>query len=168
MNQEYLNVALIAFIFSSCVMSYLWYTKNQQLKSLDSQKSAEIAKLSSIVQESRGKLSVLEKQVQSLSEEKNKALQQYHSTDTLLNAAYQAKTQQDIAHKQQVDVLQGKIKLLEEKTNLAIGNYQAERRRNLIAERAHLQDMLSQLVVFEENLAATEQAFTKVSAEGVN
>lgn len=146
------------FIFFCCMMAYFWHSK--KIEDLQKQASAKAAELNQALKHSSGQISVLEKQVQSLSQEKNKALQQYHATDTLLTAAKQAKMQQDSSHKQQVDILQRNIKTFEEKMNLAIGNYQAERRRNLITEKAHIHDSLNQLAALEQNLKASQQAFT--------
>lgn len=150
------------FIFFCSMMAYFWHSK--KIEDLQKEASAKAAELNQALKHNSGQISVLEKQVQSLSQEKNKALQQYHATDTLLTAAKQAKMQQDSSHKQQVEILQSSIKSLEKKMNLAIGNYQAERRRNLITEKAHIQESLNQLSVLEKNLVASQQAFTKPSA----
>ena len=151
-----------AVVIFCCAMVCLWYGKKND--DLQTQAITKVNELNKALMHNSGQISVLEKQVQSLSQEKNRALQQYHATDTLLTAAKQAKMQQDSSHKQQVEILQSSIKSLEEKMNLAIGNYQAERRRNLITEKAHIQESLNQLSVLEKTLVASQQAFTKPSA----
>lgn len=166
MGQNLVYGLLGAFAVFCCVMAYLWHSK--KIKELEEQASAELARLNKTLDQSVGQISVLEKQVQTLSQEKNKALQQYHSTSTLLTAANQAKEQQDSLHQFKVDKLQSNIQALEEKMNLAIGNYQAERRRNLITEKAYIQDALAQLTTIEQNLQASQQAFNKPSAEGTH
>ncbi len=106
-------------------------------------------------------LTTLQKANDKLSTEKTTALQQYHSTSTLLDVAnkkYQdfvkVQAEQHTALNKKITEHQATIRELEAQLNQVIGHYQAEKQRNLLAEHAHISDSLSQLTHLEQKLGA--------------
>ena len=113
-------------------------------------------------------LITLQKANDKLSTEKTTVLQQYHSTETLLNMAnkknkellQEQETQNmkngDELHQKQQAITKSNqaIRELELQLNQVIGHYQAEKQRNLLAEHAHISDSLAKLSTLEKQLAA--------------
>ena len=112
-----------------------------------------------IISKLEGQLMVSQKANDKLSTEKTAALQQYNSTETLLDVAnkknqdlIKAQAEQQATLSKKITEHQATIRELELQLNQVIGHYQAERQRNLLAEHAHISDSLAQLTHLEQQL----------------
>ena len=115
-----------------------------------------------------GQIITLQKSHNKLSTEKSAALQQYHTTVTLLDIAnkknielrqtqeIQSKKNDEEINKKQKDISKcnNTIRDLELQLNQVVGHYQAEMQRNLLAEHAHISESLAKLTHIENKLVA--------------
>lgn len=162
----------IGLFITFATYAILLYTQKKQtshvLEETNRSHNERYSKATRIISNLEGQLTALQKANDRLSTEKTAALRQYHSTDTLLNAAnkknkelLQAQEAQnmkngDELHQKQESITKCNqtIRELEAQLNQVIGHYQAEKQRNLLAEHAHISDTLSQLTHLEQQLGA--------------
>lgn len=117
--------------------------------------------------EFNNKLKEEQEKIRRLENEKLMAMQ-HHTTasktwELQLNHLDKVRAQREMEHAHEKSLLQARIEAAQEKMNLAIGNYQAERRRNFLDEKAYIKQAFEQLEDFEKGLKKVEQAFNQPS-----
>ncbi len=171
--QHQILLTSLAFASTLIMLIYVWF-RLKQSNELSEQRNrfhnnalrenaALSSQLTTLQKVFNDQLVALKKVSDQLSTEKATALQQYHSTATLLDVAHKkikelekSQETQNIKHGDELYKQQKTIRELELQLNQVIGHYQAEKQRNLLTEHAHISESIAKLTTLEQQLAARD------------